>query len=1043
MRKLIKLIFNRPILVTMISMAFFLFGLLSFISLKFTLFPSSIYPGLAISLDYPGGDANKMEEVITLPIEEMISVVGGIREIRSYTEAGKVKINIEFDTNVDLDFKTLELKERIDLISHTFPREAHKPTILKYDPEQIPILVISFNSPTLNLTNIRESVERNIKTELENIEGISQIGVAGGKIHEVLVSCDKQQLEAYGISLREVSNSLDKNNKNSMVGRVEKFGTEKSLYSFGKFKDLFEIQQVPVSLDYGRTPVLIQDIAEVKMAFRDEDNAARVNGVDTVSMYIYKTFSGDALEISNAVLKKIQLAQLSNISYNITYNQADYIRKTYINLIIVFFIGLFFHSIYLYFSFHTNIYTPIINLLSILGAFLVVCLFLTIFKLPLNLVTVSGIGIALVFWSFFIFVIRGYPRKGAFPEGFHSFGSLLILLSLSLIIIPILLLPFNKDMSFNLFQTNIVAIIFFGSTYFLFPVFFIILPREKLSITIQINKKFFLFFDYKLKDTKIYLLSKIGKLKHSAKIISFLTLVNSKVNEKLEEIPSLPRKLHEGTLWFYGIVIKHERIFFFFLIILFVGSIYSYYFSKKETGYSIEEKQIIAFLELPSGSNFKLTDKITRETEKKVLEVKGVKAVDSKVDSDRSLLFIKVFDHVNIDDSFTNYLKTSVGNTDPAYLYFSSDNVKTVSREVTFDILGTDLEELQKQVDLSAERAKATENISEVTLRFKPPREELKLYISGYKAMNSNLKLPEIGDFLKMAIQGGISTKYISNNREIDVRVRFDEKYRKSKDSLSDIRIKNSLGYFVPISEISTRKEGMVPVKIYHKNKKRSYSFSVKLNDVSNWKIESAINQILSTPLPENYRIELGKESGKISDESEEIYGYALLILPFFSYAILTCYFESFKKPIKSILVITVISSIMICFIYWGMYKISYPIFLGLFISASIQIFLISVFKHRGGMNFSYSWWIEEKQMKRKRPLYFFLPILSIIPFFLPFFLFINSPAMYVYESMLVLVIAIIIGVFLIPIVWLAPELDRIYLFLKKYLQTFSKERDL
>lgn len=149
---------------------------------------------------------------------------------------------------------------------------------------------MSFKSEKMDLTAIREYLERFIKPELESIEGISQIIIAGGRVREVLVSCDRQQMEAYAISLREVVDALSSNNTNQTITKIYKDAREQKVYSDGKFKDLYEIRELPVSLDNGRNPVLIKDIAEVKMAFRDEDSSSRVNAKEMVSLYIQNLY---------------------------------------------------------------------------------------------------------------------------------------------------------------------------------------------------------------------------------------------------------------------------------------------------------------------------------------------------------------------------------------------------------------------------------------------------------------------------------------------------------------------------------------------------------------------------------------------------------------------------------------------------------------------------------------------------------------------------------------------------------------------------------
>lgn len=1000
MQKVIDFIYRRPVFVSMLTLGFFLFGSIAFFELHFSLFPDKIYPGLTIKLDYPGADAIKIEKLITWPIEDTVSLVGGIREIRSYTETGKVKINLEFEKNVDLDFKTLQIKERIDLIANTFPREAHSPGIFRYDPSQVPVMIISFNSKKFGLTEIREQIEKSLKSELENISGVSQVAIAGGRIREVVISCDREQLEAYRISLRDVSIALARNNVNRSVAKIFRAGKKIKIYSFGRFKDIYEIRNLPVSRAYGKKPVQIQDIADVQLSFRDKDNSSRINGNETVSLYIYKTFSGDILQMSKNIFQILNQIYLPQVDYTITYNKGKSIQKVYHNIWWVFLFGFLLVSIYITNQVKDS-FPFFVNLLSFFCSFLIICFFLYLFKLPYNLLVLCGIGFAIFFWSYFFLLVRSYPRRGHFPRGYHSFAYPLLFYAILLLVFPILLMIFHYEMAESLLIIDVIAILFFLSCYFLFPIFFILLPRNKLT------------FSYSLINNKLFHLTIPKKV-----VLSYQKKVNLRKIVKYRKwflsVKEIPAYFYSLIFKLYEFVLNNLKYRKWLYVILLIISIYALVNAKKQIHFSTKEKELIAYLEFPPGTGFKFTDKITKTVEKKILGLAGIKQVITKVDPGKSFLIIKVFNDVVTDYKYTNYLKKSIGNTKPAYLFFSTDSGLLTTREVIIDVTGIELKQLREYTMQLSDRVKNLTDIEEVVLMFKPPRDELLLFVTTYRSWISGLTLPEIGDFLKLAIQGGIATKFINENREVDVRVRFAKKYRKSKDSLALIRIKNHDGHFVPISEIARRKMGSIPMKIYHKNKRRMFSFSIRLADISNRKILAILQKITSVPLAENYSISVGKRAGRQAGGKKEYFMIAFIFLPLFIYIAMAGYYESFLKVTSVFFISSVLILLLLSIYYFWTYFYSFPSFISIFISGAMFCFLFVVIQENSGIRFSKHIVLQSK--KRKRKLFFYHPFIGSSCFLLPIFLFSADTAIFIYDFLFIQWLTLAIFSFFIPV---------------------------
>ncbi len=871
-------------------------GVMSFYNARFSLFPVRTYPGLTINLDYPGADANKIEKIITLPIEEVIASIGGIQEIRSFTETGKAKLNVQFQSNVDLDFKTLELKERIELVSSGFPREARKPTVFKYDPEQVPILIYNLKSERIPLDEIREIVERSLKPELENIEGISQVIVAGGKNREVIIACDKLQLESYKISLRDVVSAIQANNKLAGIGTVENNKLSDKVYSDGKLKDIFQIRDLSVYLSNTTNTTRIKDIARVSLAFRDEDNSSRINSEETVGIYIYKTFSGNPLEISNLVEKQISKFNFTNITLLKSYNLADTIEQAFYNLLFNISLGLII-SFYFFYFITRSIKFILIHLLNLVSSFMIVFFLFRLFAISFNILSVSGMILGLCLWtgsfSFLYLDNKPIPIQNKYDRYYKEY----LLLSFLILSLSLSLKPLNLTDSQNMFIVSVTAVLFFWISFVIFPILFVLFRNVTLKFSsLTILEKSFYYIKFPIKKVFAFDRDLTGDLKHKELI-------------------------YAGVL---------SCVILYGLYVLFTID--------RDSDFATNKKELVAFVELPSGTGFGFTNDITKKIEKKLIGLKGIEEVMTKVEPSHSLIILKIAEGIVTDTEYINFLKTSVGNVSPGFLYFSSDSSQGSFLEMSVDVIGNDLDELDRIVKELNDQAKGLKGVSEVILRYKPPRDELSLILDDYKLLKAKLSHAEVGDFLKLAIQGGVATKFVYNDRETDVRVRFAEEYRNSERSLTEIRIKNRDNKFVPITDISTQKESLAPLKIYHKNKRRMLSFALRMENMSQSDILKTIENLKKVKLPENYRLEFDKTfESKEKGGKNNLIQIGLILIVF--YMILASYSESFYYPLKKLIFLPGAIAILFIIQKYVSGRLTLSCYLGFFLSLGIQIY--------------------------------------------------------------------------------------------------------
>ena len=150
--KIVDFSIRRRVTVLMIFLAAVIFGFISFNRLQLDLLPDISYPTLTIRTEYPGTAPAEVENLISKPIEESVGVVSGVVRVSSVSRPGVSDVVIEFDWGTNMDFASLDVREKLDMIM--LPMDAEQPILLRYDPALEPIVRIGFYGED-NLISLR------------------------------------------------------------------------------------------------------------------------------------------------------------------------------------------------------------------------------------------------------------------------------------------------------------------------------------------------------------------------------------------------------------------------------------------------------------------------------------------------------------------------------------------------------------------------------------------------------------------------------------------------------------------------------------------------------------------------------------------------------------------------------------------------------------------------------------------------------------------------------------------------------------------------
>ncbi|MBX7086642.1 MAG: efflux RND transporter permease subunit [Leptospirales bacterium] len=895
MNALIRYCNRNPLTVLMVTSSLLLLGLVSLFQIPITLGHGNEYPGLSIEVQYPGVTPDKIEEIIARPIEDAVATVGGIEEIFSSSEDGKTRVNIQFSHGTEINLKALEIRERIDLIAGNFPREAQKPVILRYDPDQHPVMIIVIESKQRTLSELRELAERQFAKHFSGINGVSEVSVAGGQVREILVDCDRQLLQSYGVSMTELIQSLQSANLDKALGMIEDGGGRYSLYANERFREISDVASVPLHRGKQGGLARVSDVASVGFSFREPDSASRVDGEDRIGLYVYRSSRASLLDISSQMREMLADNHPADVSFKIIYDQAERVRASLRTFTIAAVAGLFLAFLFLRGAWAGGFVGMVAVMLRPIS-FIVSCLVLYLLHFELNLLTIAGllltVGIALAFTV----LIGGRYELGrrSLADASQYGGEILVgVLIVIATFFPIVFSSREARLVYGSLAGSIVisVVLAYISILALFPV----LLRNRYAAR-NLLRSWGRFVRARLDQRPLFRIQLRAfrriRLHIVRRIVRFREFRNRCAGRLRRWYSHVPAAINQ----FVSIGGKMPRAFslIYILVVLLGGWIASGL--HQDFSNPLEEGEVNIHLEFSSGTSFPVTDRVTRKVEERLKTLRGVRQITTKVEQAQASIILHLDRGFAVDNEYIDYLRQSAGDTDPAFLYISGQGESGALREVTVDCYGPDLATLDKITKQLANKAQQIPGVRDVVLRYKSARPEVQVVVDKVKSERTGISSRQIGEMLRFAIQGGVATKYIDQNREMDVRVRYKEIFRDNPDSINEIFLVTPERSYVPLRELATLHEAKVPVKIYRKNKKRTFSFSFRPVNFDYDSVQKIFANLADSPFPPGYRVDLSRDFAEILRTRKQFYSIAM-ISALLIYMILASMFESLRKP--------------------------------------------------------------------------------------------------------------------------------------------------
>jgi hydrophobe/amphiphile efflux-1 (HAE1) family protein len=294
---------RRPVFASVLMLVVLVVGAAGYGSLGVDAFPKIDFPVISVVTRLDGAAPEEVETQITDKLEEAVNTISGLDELRSISVEGVSQIYATFVLEKNVDVAAQEVRDHIQRVLGDLPRGIDAPVVNKIDPDAAPILYVAVSS-NRSLREETEVTDKRIRRYLENIPGVGQVTLVGGRKRQLNVWLNAEALRAYGLTALDVQRAIGSQNLSTPGGSVETGPRDLTLRVRGRVGSPVELGRVVVKQDKGH-PIRVEDVARVEDGVEELSTAAELDGKSTLVLSIRKQSGENTVAVVKAVRERL------------------------------------------------------------------------------------------------------------------------------------------------------------------------------------------------------------------------------------------------------------------------------------------------------------------------------------------------------------------------------------------------------------------------------------------------------------------------------------------------------------------------------------------------------------------------------------------------------------------------------------------------------------------------------------------------------------------------------------------------------------------
>ncbi len=333
---LAEIFIRRPIMTTLVMIAFLVFGLMAYRSLPVSDLPNVDFPTISVNASLPGASPETMASAVATPLEKQFSTIAGVDQMTSTNTLGSTNITLQFELSRDLDAAAQDVQAMIAKAARDLPRDMPAPpSYQKVNPADQPILYMAISSPTMRLSDVDEYAETTIAQTISQVSGVAQVSVYGAQKYAVRIQIDPRKMASAQVGIDEVDQAVQNGNVNLPTGTM--WGTKQAfvVQANGQLMKADQYRPLIVAYRNGK-PIRLEQLANVFDSVENDKNAAWFAGDDhklnrAMVLAIQRQPGTNTVEVVDNIKKllpKFRQQMPAAVNLDIMYDRSKSIRES-------------------------------------------------------------------------------------------------------------------------------------------------------------------------------------------------------------------------------------------------------------------------------------------------------------------------------------------------------------------------------------------------------------------------------------------------------------------------------------------------------------------------------------------------------------------------------------------------------------------------------------------------------------------------------------------------------------------------------------------
>ena len=876
---------KRPVTVIVAMVIFVTIGVISVIKLPLEMFPDTSFPGLMVQVPYPSSSPEEVERVISRPMEEVLSTVNSLKNLRSTSTSSESRIFVEFETGTNMDMASMEIRDKIDQVRDRLPDDLERIRIRRWSMADRPVLAFSIGIPPgMDSQQFYYMAENFIMPQLERIEGVANVDIRGLRDKQLIIALKPELFYSSSISILDLIETVRNNNINISAGYLD--SDQRYMVRVpGELKYVEQITELPLN----NLGLKIKDVANVTYDYPPREEYENLNGKDSLSYRIYRASNANVVDVCRKVraamndIKK-QEASLKDMEALFFNDQSEEIISSLNDLSTAGVIGGILAVLVLLFflrKFRTTIIIAMAIPMALVFTFSLMYIYKAVFSAPIsiNVISLSGLMMAVgMLVDNSVVVLENIFRLKQ-EKGYSAVDAAI---------------KGGKEVALAVTASTLTTLVVFISLGFISTTGF---GRWMKDFAITIS------------------LALIASLLISLTFIPLggSRLLKGKTKEKAGWLVKLTT-LYEKTI---QLTIKNNKTKFvtaFAALFLFVSAFWMMSKVEREFFPESEAREFNFNVFMPKSFTLDEMKELfgnfeeILEKNKKELSIENT-VTEYGINNQRQGRYRgQVELYLAETGPSVSEIKKKIMELFPQKPGITYEFGERHGRGGHFhglrvELVGMDFTKLTELAPTIMEKLRSLKEIEDLTSDLEGGETQLLVKVDRKKAESSGINTGSVARTIMSSISDRPIGKFKTENKEIDIILKMQRDKGFNQDDLKNISFR-AASKQVPISAISDFSFRMGSMAISKENKMSKLQISINSDTKGMMKLTEKIKEIMATiPFPEGYTWSFGSDFRQFQ-ESQSSSLMAVWLALIFIYIIMASLFESFVHPFTILLTV-------------------------------------------------------------------------------------------------------------------------------------------